>query len=430
MLLRLNAALSENRHWGSFMVRPFFNWYVPYFHAYSFPLARANEYEADAASARLATPRSAAQALTAVSVVGAFLDQRFWPGILSQAAERSQPGLAPFSAMPQAVTQEMSSADKERWLHDALSRETSAADTHPALSDRLHAIGAPAELALADRHGAADQLLGATRTKLELQLNDEWLSSVARAWEQRHRQVVEGRQRLAELTAKAANEALPENEALERASLEEHVGAGSAAALEQRRALHALAPESVAICFALGRQLVEAADESGVPLLELAAERDPAALPAVSELLRDYYWQRGEKESAYRWHRRLSAELPRLEAEQMEREQITLKDKLLPHDLDEPSLARLRGQLARIVAIRRAYLVRKALPQSDGDVLFVLGFSVTAFYELHRAAKASAVQKDVLSSCEFPGETLVVNVDGENYRFARKLRRCRGARII
>jgi hypothetical protein len=43
---------------------------------------------------------------------------------------------------------------------------------------------------------------------------------------------------------------------------------------------------------------------------------------------------------------------------------------------------------------------------------------------------AHAAQEEILSSCEFPGEALVVNVDGENYRFARKLRRCQGARII
>ena len=38
---------------GMFLFQPFFNWFSPYFSAYSFPLARANEYHADAVAAQL-----------------------------------------------------------------------------------------------------------------------------------------------------------------------------------------------------------------------------------------------------------------------------------------------------------------------------------------------------------------------------------------
>src|SRR6516225_6217609 len=50
---RLAQALQQRRSLGSFAFVPFFKWYAPYFSAVSFPLARANEYEADAALARL-----------------------------------------------------------------------------------------------------------------------------------------------------------------------------------------------------------------------------------------------------------------------------------------------------------------------------------------------------------------------------------------
>ena len=59
------------------MFRPFFSRYVPYFSAVSFPLARANEYEADRNSARLTSPTAAAAALTTVNVLGNFLENRF-----------------------------------------------------------------------------------------------------------------------------------------------------------------------------------------------------------------------------------------------------------------------------------------------------------------------------------------------------------------
>src|SRR5262249_21700409 len=70
---RLIAALEAAESWGVFLFRPFLRWYAPYFNAYSYPLARANEFEADATSARLASRQAAAEALTAVNVVGSYL---------------------------------------------------------------------------------------------------------------------------------------------------------------------------------------------------------------------------------------------------------------------------------------------------------------------------------------------------------------------
>jgi len=50
---RLLAVLDTTESRGSFLFKPFLSWFAPYFNAYSFPMARANEYQADATSARL-----------------------------------------------------------------------------------------------------------------------------------------------------------------------------------------------------------------------------------------------------------------------------------------------------------------------------------------------------------------------------------------
>ena len=54
---------------GSFLFKPFLDWFVPYFGAFSFPLARANEYEADAISVRLTSSRATAEALKLWAVI-------------------------------------------------------------------------------------------------------------------------------------------------------------------------------------------------------------------------------------------------------------------------------------------------------------------------------------------------------------------------
>ena len=85
---RLMSTLEESGSKGTLLFKPFLNWFAPYFNAYSFPLARANEYEADATAVRLTSPRAAAAALTNVNVVGSYLSERYWPRIHKQADDQ------------------------------------------------------------------------------------------------------------------------------------------------------------------------------------------------------------------------------------------------------------------------------------------------------------------------------------------------------
>jgi Zn-dependent protease with chaperone function len=70
---RLDQALEKKPQWGSGAIRGLLRWYAPYFNACSYPLARSNEFEADAASARLTSRQAAAQALTNISVMAGYL---------------------------------------------------------------------------------------------------------------------------------------------------------------------------------------------------------------------------------------------------------------------------------------------------------------------------------------------------------------------
>jgi Zn-dependent protease with chaperone function len=139
---RLMSALEGQRSWGTFLFRRFFNWYAPYFSAYSFPLARANEYEADATAARLVSPGALGQALTAVNVIGSYLGENYWPRIYRQAGNLPQPRLAPFTELGGGLASDLKDESSvRRWLDQALERVTTVDDTHPALAERVKAIG-------------------------------------------------------------------------------------------------------------------------------------------------------------------------------------------------------------------------------------------------------------------------------------------------
>ena len=183
---RLEGVFAASPQWGSGAIRAFFRWYIPRFSATSFPLARANEYEADAAAARLTSARSAAQALTAVSIVGSYLSERYWPKIHSAARELPQPAFAPYSEFMATAIQGVPADELRTWQDTALAAKTSYHDTHPSLADRLQAMRARAEFAPPLTDNGAERLLGGERARLERAFDAQWRERVADSWRQVH----------------------------------------------------------------------------------------------------------------------------------------------------------------------------------------------------------------------------------------------------
>jgi Zn-dependent protease with chaperone function len=174
---RLEAIFEYQRQWGSGLIRAFFKWYIPYFNAVSFPFARANEYQADAASVLVTSARMAAQALTAVNVIGIYLEHRYWPAMI--AATKEKQAVVPFAGFTAHAVSNVPEAELKSWVAAALKRVTSHEDTHPSLADRLKAIGAPAEFAPPGPGEGAEKLLGSSRARLEKKFDTAWNAVVA-----------------------------------------------------------------------------------------------------------------------------------------------------------------------------------------------------------------------------------------------------------
>lgn len=427
---RLECAFSEAPHWGTAAVRSFFSWYLPRFTATSFPLARANEYEADAAAARLTSARSAAQALTAVSIVGTYLSEKYWPRIHSAARELPQPSFAPYTEFIATAISEVPSDELREWQAKALSARTSYGDTHPSLADRLAAMGAEAEFAPPTVGNGAERLLGPELARLEGSFDEQWRERIAAAWKQVHDTTRANRARISQLRGEALQAELDESRALELADLEEEVGEGSAAALAMRRTLIARFPNCLRLRFALSRQLLEADDPEGVPQMEALINRDPAAMLPGAELLRDFHWRRGDTALSARWHERLCAQAAEQQAAQRERERVHESDSFLGHELTEEARATLTAQLKIIPELRRVYLVRKLRRHGETGALLVLGFRTAPPWAFGNSARTNATLQQIRQEVVFPAETLIVGLDGIGNALESKLRRVRGSRIL
>jgi Zn-dependent protease with chaperone function len=422
---RLVHALQHRRSTGSFAFGMFLEWYAPYFSAVSFPLARANEYEADAASARLTSPTAAAAALTTTNVIGSFLEARYWPDLHRKAEEIPRPSFAPYAQMGEVIGAGIDPTAVRGWLEAAMAAKTSVANTHPALADRLRALNQPPLLALPSAGEAADSLLGRALEPITAEFDRGWREAIQPSWERRHREVQEARAQLATLETRVAQGgALTLEERVQRALLTSDVGAGNEEALAQFRGLHEATPDNAFICYQLGLRLLRSGDDAGVALIERAIERAEGALLPGAELLRNYHASCGRGEEARHWHQRWLQRTQILQRAQAERSSIRLDDQFEPHGLDDAQINALREQLRGIPGVYQAYLVRKHVWQLANQPLLVFGFTT------RQRKLAREVQDKIAQTVPFPHETRIFCLEGNNRRFRHKWRLVRGSRVL
>ncbi len=426
----LEQTYSQQARAGAAVIRKFFGWYSPRFKAISFPLARANEFEADSASAQMTSPRAAAQALTGINVLASYLDRKFWPDIHAAAREHPEPGFSPYSGFVGNEILRIPEDARQGWLKEALSQRTSCADTHPSLTDRLQAIGCEAEFAPPTDAAGAGCLLGSALARLEKHFDEQWRERVAASWAQFHEETARSRARLAELRSEEMPAEPSEDLLLELADLEQRVGSGAQTALALRRSAVERFSGSAIARFLLARQLLEAGEEEGVGLMQSALSADESLAEAGSVALRDFHWRRGDRRTANEWHDRYVEHAARRSEAQREREEILTSDTFVHHGVEEQPLRRLVEGLGAIPAVRRAYLVRKVTRHHADVPMYVLGFSCSRFLERHDRQRAAATLDEIRNKLEFPGETLILCVDGPNKTFASTFRSVGGSRIV
>lgn len=90
---QLLEGLEERDSVWTGLTRRFFEWYVPYFSAYTLPAARAHELEADAAAAA-AGGDAAGSSLVASALGGRWLGDTYWPALFERMLDEPKPPAA------------------------------------------------------------------------------------------------------------------------------------------------------------------------------------------------------------------------------------------------------------------------------------------------------------------------------------------------
>ncbi|TRW18275.1 M48 family metallopeptidase [Glacieibacterium frigidum] len=209
------------------VLRRFFNWYGPWFGAWSFVLARQTEYAADRVSALATSPATAARALVTVAVEADRFQSEHWRAVIDAAERHDRPPAMPYAAARGFFA--APSAGRGTPLARALAVTSGLEDTHPALAQRLVALGEASHEPLPCARSAAEDLLPDGGAALAAAFDANWWAANEEAWAAAREGFEASVARLAELDLAAADGSIAPAERFDRAALTERVRGGDAA---------------------------------------------------------------------------------------------------------------------------------------------------------------------------------------------------------
>jgi Zn-dependent protease with chaperone function len=428
--MQVLGALEARRSWLGRVLLAFFRWYGPFFGAASFALAREQERAADRFSAAATDPRRAADALAAVDVADWALERRFWPAMMRSTVERPEPPAGYLEALEAEVRAAHRDPEAERVLAAALRRRSRGVDTHPALAERIAALGEPPRLPPPFPATAAARLLGPSLEAVRAALDRRWREGVSEGWRRAHAEKASQARRLAELEAAAEAAPLGPSEAWERASLAEDLR-GLDAALPLARDAAERHPDHAPARYGLGRLLLARGEADGAAHVRHAMALDPDAELPGAQLLASFHLSRGENDLATPWIARAEALGDARERAVAERSEMRATDDVIPHALPPGEVAALVAPVRAHPRVKRAYLARKRLRHfPDRDPVYVLAVVPrSTWFKLELRRKEDPLARELAEALPGTARVFVFVKRDTTRALFRKVKRLAGAEV-
>jgi len=419
---RVLHAFGDSDSFGASLMRRFFNWYAPYFSAYSFALARSNEYEADGVSAELMSSATAIQALVNVHALAPYIDQKYWGTYFENTHEMPNPPHKPYEGLAEFLRQSpIEKSELDQRIKDALEVKTHYSDTHPSLNDRVNALGGMIASPQPVQTNAAQMWLGDKYTTVLEHFDERWMDNNTVAWKERYQYIRESKQALEKYADQTIDE-LDDNALWDYATwtLEFET---EEAALPLYRAVQARDKDSVGAAYFIGRILATNENEEALEHLRIAFNNantiGDAANWGYNLLL-----SKGRKEEAEHWWSEAMNTNVIHEAAAAERASATAEDIYSRPVINEVLLEKIKQDLTAIERIKFVWLAQKHVEHAPESPVYIIAFQPRGFYfsdEKLTAIVAQAMQTEA--------DIFIVNTRGDSKNLAKMVKKV-GTQII
>lgn len=403
-------------------LRGFFSWFWPHFNARAFLLSRANEYRADAFSAKLTSNQQAMTALQRISIVGRNLGEGFWSKIGDSVTTEEEPPKQIFTQMKTFMSEPIPSDKLSKWLSQEFATKTNNSDTHPSLKDRCAALGIteiPDQIPAIDRN-AADYYLGEELTaKLRNKFNQEWYDVAKPNWSQRREYLQNCKEELQKLERLEH----PDTDTLWKClSLKAQIH-GYEKVKDELHAFVASNPNHAFAAYALGSNLLAADDASGIPYMEFASKEASLTLDCLSEMAA-FHDRNGN-------HNQINDLLQKADAHdsvlaKLEQASINISndDRFVYHDLPDYRIETICEAFASMPEIKTAWLAKRQNPNlgQSPHYLLVLEIKFPPFKFSSGNANQDSINK-LIGKLNISENILILDTNGENKAVMKRVAR-------
>jgi hypothetical protein len=287
------------------MLAVYYNWYAPWFCAYSFALARSHEYESDQVAAFVTSAPTLARALIHVELSSRFLSDVYWARFLARVEEAPEPPYKPYSLLPRAFKVAEKEPLRQQWLAEGLRRYAAENDTHPSLAERLAALDIAPQVPPATTSAAALTTLGPAAQPAIDYCDDVWRKQNLANWRSRHKQIKEARWKLAEYEQHDSSTLSPQDLWAKISLLRSvHREEEAIDSLRQLVARQGAFPDAHML---LAQLLLKNGDEQGLQHLVKATQQRGELADSAATIGYDYLMSRSRKSEAIRFAQRIQA---------------------------------------------------------------------------------------------------------------------------
>jgi Zn-dependent protease with chaperone function len=414
------------------LVRRFFVWYVPYFNAYTLPLARAHEFEADDAAVDAAGREATGACLVRGMLAARWASESYWPAVFRRTIDEPAPPATAFAPLSEGIAKASLAGNVDAWYRQMLEIETDVYDSHPSIAERLAHLELDPERALSlaqvdGRPSAATAYLADAEAEIVAAVDGAWRDDVMELWHEQHSEAQRDRSTLEQLEARAE---LSSEDALRRAQLTEVFRTPDEALARFRELIDT--DNDAPARFAVGRLLLAREDDEGLRWLDEAMDRDPEAVLPSCQIAYLYLRDHDRDDEAERYRIRAEEQATVFEHAAGERSGVSVDDRLEPANLPADVVHELHEHVARHEEVAEAYLVRKRTDHLDDThpffVLAVVPKSTFRTAWKESDDDAEPLEDRVLRDISLPGEVMVAKVDKKS-PLAQRFAQIDGARI-
>ena len=411
---RLMQGLDEQHNIGAELMRRFFNWYTPTFAAYSFALARSNEFSADRIAAKLTSKEVTAHALVNSYVIHDLLGECYWRPFFKQADEVSRPEVSPYKELMEFLQQNRFQRQvAESQILRALAVKTSHYDTHPSLKDRLKALKCKPKLPQPVGLSAAQHWFGDRLTQIISDFDKDWLKQNGSKWHDRYQHVRESRAKLAKIKDKPLL-SLDYEEIWQFATLTE-----DCAPEEDCLPLYELysqkRPDDADADYAIGRILLAKGDERGVEIITQACTKNARLKFNACEWLIYYYRQKNQENTAKYWQYQAERQIDIDNAAYQERASISKSDYFQLPDRTISVEKIFTDRILGIKGIKSAWVAEKRMNSYPEHKTFVIAIEKGLF------DNAETIMDTIVASLEIEHNFFIVIKGGSHGDIAKQV---------